>query len=120
MVSVSVYDGIVEVEVTKFITMDDVILDVHEYINSLPSLPSEQLMLIDATQCRTNIGLSDLGRLKNTNKLLTESFEMLKVAIVLDDPLYTAICMVYQNMMDSERFCLRVFSTRSGALRWLR
>ncbi len=120
MGNVMVSEGIVELDISRFITIDDVINNVQKYAEGFNPVSSVQLMVIDATRCRSNISLSDLGKLKQSNKLLCERFEMFKVAIVLNDPVYTALCMVYQNLMNSDRYQLKVFSTRDAAHRWLK
>lgn len=120
MGNVMVSEGIVEVDISRFITIDDVINNVQKYAEEINAVSSIQLLVIDATRCRSNISLSDLGKLKHSNKLLCERFEMLKVAIILNDPVYTALCMVYQNLLKSDRFQLKVFSTRGAACRWLK
>lgn len=120
MGNVTVSEGIVEVDISRFITIDDVIENIKEYAEGVAVVSGFQLLVIDATRCRSNISLNDLGKLKHCNQLLYERFEMLKVAIILNDPVYTAICMVYQNIINSERYQLNVFSTRGAAIRWLK
>ena len=120
MGNVTVSEGVVEVEITRFITIDDVIANIQEYVDGINAVSSIQLLVIDATRCRSNISLSDLTKLKHSNKLLCERFEMFKVAIILNDPVYTAICMVYQNLINSDHYHLKVFSTRGAAYRWLK
>lgn len=120
MENVTVYGGVVEVDISRFITIDDVIENIHKYVDGIHAIPSVQLLVIDATRCRSNISLSDLAKLKSSNKLLCENFELFRVAIILNDPVYTAICMVYQNLINSDRYQLKVFSTREAAYRWLK
>lgn len=120
MGNVTVSEGIVEVDISRFITIDDVIENIHKYVEGVDGISNFQLLAIDATRCRSNISLSDLSKLKHSNKLLSERFEMLKVAIILNDPVYTAICMVYQNIISSDKYNLKVFSTQGAAYRWLR
>ncbi len=119
MVSVSIVENIVEVDVNNFITIDDVIEYVKQYADESNLLPSNHLLVINATNCRTNISLSDLVKLDEINKLLCKKFESLKVAVMLSDPMYTAICMVYQKLIKSDHYNIKVFSTRSAAHRWL-
>lgn len=120
MANVTVSEGIVEVAISRFITIDDVINNIQEYAEGINAVDGLQLLVIDATQCRSNISLSDLSKLKHSNNLLCERFEMLKVGIILNDPVYTALCMVYQNLLKSDRYHLKVFSTRDAAYRWLK
>ncbi|WP_066628981.1 hypothetical protein [Labilibacter marinus] len=120
MVTVSVYGDIVEVDLNRFITIEDVIDSVKEYADESNTLPSSHLLVINATNCRTNIGLKDLARLDQVNELLSEKFELLKVAVLINDPMYTAICMIYQKLIKSNHYHFQVFSTRGAAHRWLK
>ncbi len=120
MVSVSLHDiRIEEVEVDRFITINDVIDAISQYTERSEVLPDNHLMIINATNCRTNIGLKDLTKLDKVNRVLARKFNLLKVAVLVNDPMYTAICMVYQQLIKSNHYYFQVFSTRGAAQRWL-
>ena len=120
MVTVSVYEDIVEVDLNRFITIQDVINSVNDYADESHNLPANQLLVINATKCRTNIGLKDLAKLDQVNDLLSKKFNLLKVAVLINDPMYTAICMIYQQLIKSNHYHFQVFSTRGAAHRWLK
>ncbi len=119
MVTVSLYGSIVEVDINRFITIDDVIRIINQYIEDSQALPTRQLLLINATNCRTDIGLKDLSKLDAVNDMLSKKFDLLKVAVLLNDPVYTAICMIYNRLIKSDHYYIKVFTTRAAAQRWL-
>lgn len=119
MENVSVKDDVLEVSVTRFITIDDIIDNIERYVDRNKTLISSPLLLIDGTRCRSNVSLSDLAKLKDCNKLLVDTFKLFKVAIILDDPVYTATCMIYNNLINSSHYHVKVFSTQGAAHRWL-
>ena len=119
MMTVSVSGNIVEVDLNTFITIEDVIEAIDSFADGSIELPANHLLVINATNCRTNIGLRDLPKLDRVNEMLGEKFDLLKVAVLLNDPIYTAICMIYQQLIKSKHYCFQVFSTRTAAYRWL-
>ncbi|TLX75236.1 hypothetical protein E9993_10060 [Labilibacter sediminis] len=119
MVSISVQGEIIEVNVNEFITINDVIDMLTKHLDSLEYTQNNHRILLNAIRCRTNINLRDLSELDSINKEINERFNDLKIAVVIDDPIYTAICMVYQQLIKPFHYHFQVFSTKSAARRWL-
>ncbi|MGQ1784177.1 hypothetical protein ACT29I_03505 [Saccharicrinis sp. GN24d3] len=108
-----------EIEINRFITIDDIVDTIKQYADDFNHLPSSHKLVINAKKCRSNIRLKDLAKLNEVNTLLSEKFDLLKVAVLLNDPMYTAICMVYQQLIKSNHYFIQVFSTHGAAHRWL-
>jgi len=119
MVSVLAQDELVEVDVNDFITIYDVVdmLDMH--LNDFDCSEESYRVLVNATKCRTNISLRNLSEMEAINEKINERYRELKIAVIVDDPIYTAICMVYQQLIKSFRYNFQVFSTKTAARRWL-
>ncbi len=115
----SIQREIVEVDISRFITIDDVVSNAQEFLELNHIYSSQYLLLVNATNCRTNIGIKDLDNLQSLNTELAEKFSLLKVAVIVNDPVYTAICMVYQQLIKMNYYHFRVFSTKLAARRWL-
>ncbi|WP_027472059.1 hypothetical protein [Saccharicrinis fermentans] len=119
VMDITVREDMMEIEIDRFVTIEDIVEAVNRYADGFDRLPSNHKLVINATKCRSNIRLRDLSKLDEVNRLLSERFDLLKVAILLSDPMYTAICMVYQQLIKSDRYFVQVFSTRSAAYSWL-
>lgn len=119
MVSILAQGELVEVDVNDFITMNDVVDMLNKHLNDFNYLEANKRLLVTATKCRSNINLKDLSEMDSINRKIDERYTELKIAVIVDDPIYTAICMVYEQLIKSFHYHFQVFSTKKAARRWL-
>lgn len=111
--------GIIESRLTGMVTVEEVF----QYINKLKDLdkyPKRMLILTDSIHGRFEFSEEeDRQMVRLVTKYIT-SFDLIKDAIIVDDPRTTAFSILFRRAASSlPNYHFEVFSTREAALKWL-
>ncbi len=96
--------------------------EIVNYINSLMKenqLPENLKGIIDAREASFNIHPADLYNILSENVKMFSRFNSLKVAIIIKNPVDTALAMIFTRLIQLERYLFKVFTTETAAERWI-
>jgi len=96
--------------------------EIVNYINSLMKenhLPENLRGIIDAREASFNIHPADLYNIITENVKMFSRFNFLKVAIIINNPVDTALAMIFTRLIQLERYHFKVFNTDEAAERWI-
>ncbi|TLX72132.1 hypothetical protein E9993_18890 [Labilibacter sediminis] len=88
-------------------------------IRSTNEMPKDLRMLIDSTKGSLALNPAQLYKILDENIKLFSRFNTLKVAIVLDRPVDTALAVIYTRLIQLERYQFQVFNTILAATGWI-
>ena len=101
---------------------DVALIDIIKYIKANAennSYPRKLKILSDATKSNTNLKYEDLSIIAEENSEAFKKFDYVIDAIVLNDPIETALAMLYKETSKNNKYKFKIFSTREAAMRWL-
>ncbi len=96
--------------------------EIVNYINSLMKenhLPDHLKGIIDAREASFNVHPADLYNILSENIKMFSRFNSLKVAILIKNPVDTALAMIFTRLIQLERYHFKVFTTELAAERWI-
>ncbi len=114
----NIEEGYVEILFLKEVSQAEVI-NMLKSIKDHNEFPKDLKMFIDGTNGKLAINPDELQVILNENIKMFETFNTLKVAIVIDKPVDTAIAVIYNRMIQLERYEFKVFNTLMAAKVWL-
>lgn len=107
-----------DVNYSGTIVLQDVIENIHRVFNDY-DLPKNMFILEDARQANYNVSIKDNERILETLGKYVDNFNLLKVAMVQDKPVETAINLDYEYHARFPNFHYKVFTTIESAKIWL-
>ncbi len=96
--------------------------EIVNYINSLMKenhLPENLKGIIDARNASFGFHPADLYNIIEVNVKMFSRFNTLKVAIIITNPVDTALAMIFTRLIQLERYRFKVFTTPEAAERWI-
>ncbi len=96
--------------------------EIVNYINCLMKenhLPDNLKGIIDARNASFSVHPANLYNILSENVKMFTRFNMLKVAIIINNPVDTALAMIFTRLIQLERYHFKVFTTINGAERWI-
>ncbi len=90
--------------------------------NSLPEVASntpDLKILIDGIKCNLNINIRNLHNILSENQKLLSKYSSIKIAIIVDNPINTAIAMIYKRRITNDQLQFNLFSTKLLAISWI-
>ena len=97
--------------------------EIINYIGSLmkeDDLPRDLGVLIDARAGSVNINPANLYYILEENVKMFSKFNSLRVAIVVDGTINTALAVLYMRLIQLERYKFKTFSLMESAEEWVR
>ena len=82
-------------------------------------LPENILMLYDLSEAKLNFRPEEVEQLVKYTETSTQQFKRVRTAILVNDPDYTAYCILFSNNEPHTYIMREVFSTKKGAINWL-
>jgi hypothetical protein len=111
--------GIIETVLTGIITVDEVINYINELRNS-EKFPKRLLILTDSVNGRFGFTREEDLKIAEIVQQYAPLFELIKDAIIIDDPRTTAYSLLYRNSsLNIPNYQFEIFSTRDAAIKWL-
>ena len=111
--------GIIETTYEGIVTLQEVI----DYISVLKhpeKYPRKLLILTDAVHGRFEFSEEEDEILAGFVRQYAPSYELIKDAIIIDDPRTTAYSLLYRNAASSiPNYRFEIFNTREAAIEWL-
>lgn len=104
---------------TKGIIDKNHIIDFYRHMAVDLSYPRKLKTLIDATDCQFEFEIKDLRELFKELVLAFEKYDSLYEAIVVSKPYETVIATLFADGFKDPNYEFKVFSTKSGAVKWL-
>ncbi len=96
--------------------------EIVNYINSLMKenhLPKDLKGIIDARNASFTFHPADLYNIIEENVKMFTHFNTLKVAIIITNPVDTALAIIFTRLIQLERYNFKVFNTPEAAERWI-
>lgn len=83
------------------------------------SYPRSLKILTDAAEANMNFSAKDLSVIAEENYKSLEKYDHITDAIILTSPKETALSMLYKELVKTNKYKFKVFSTKDAAIRWL-
>lgn len=111
--------GIVETVLSGLITFEDVVRYIDE-LKNLQKFPKKLLILTDSVNGRFEFTAEEDQKIASMVQQHAPHFEVIKDAIIIDDPRTTAYSLLYRNASSNiPNYLFEIFSTREAAINWL-
>lgn len=110
--------GFLETFFTEKTTQEEII-DFLKSISEVDTFPMNLRILIDSTKGSLSLHPGQLYQILDENVKLFSHYNTLKVAIVLDRPIDTALAVIYTRLIQLENYQFQVFNTIAAASVWL-
>lgn len=111
--------GIIETTYEGIVTLQEVISYIGELRNT-GKYPKKLLILTDAVHGRFMFSEEEDQILAGIVRQYAPSYELIKDAIIIDDPRTTAYSLLYRHAASSiPNYRFEIFSTREAAIKWL-
>lgn len=117
------YDKDQEILVTLFIekvTQEEIIDYIHSMMSKADNFPKNLKVLIDASKGSLALHPGQLYNILDENIKMFSHYNTLKVAIVLESPIDTALAVIYARLIQIEYYQFHVFNTTMAASAWLK
>ncbi|MBT4295093.1 MAG: hypothetical protein HOD43_04735 [Candidatus Marinimicrobia bacterium] len=98
------------------------IAEIVDYIRATKNnsdYPRELKIITDSEHAEMNFSPADLVQIVEENYKSLERYTFIHDAIVVDSPRVTAMTMLYQELVKTNKYKFEVFSSRETALHWL-
>jgi hypothetical protein len=111
--------GIIETIYEGKVTFEDVIGYINE-LRNFEKFPKRLLILSDSTHGRISFTAEEDQLIAGIVRQYAPSYQLIKDAIIIDDPRTTAYSVLYRNAAASiPNYQFEIFSTRQAAINWL-
>jgi hypothetical protein len=111
-------DGILYTRPNPVVAIDDMRNGIQMLVAST-SLPRDLKILEDARESTITFQASDLPALSRQLERILGLYSSVRHAVVLSNPLNTALAMLIGSKANNDKYQLRVFSTPDAARSWL-
>lgn len=115
------YDQEKQLLITQF-TGD---VDLNEYLsyiyslNENPEYSRNINILIDFRNANSLYSISGIKKISDATKQAFQHYSSAKIAIIENNPLETALSILYQKITKQKNYRFRIFSTKDATLKWL-
>ncbi|MGD0581543.1 MAG: hypothetical protein ABR974_01205 [Bacteroidales bacterium] len=104
-----------------FVSAESIASIITDIVNERKNLPDNVRVLVDARRAKYDGKPDDLKMILRKFREHNRKFEMIKLAIILQNPYETAISIIMQEMLKNiENIFFKVCSTEQAAISWLR
>lgn len=111
--------GIIETTYEGNVTFEDV-MDYIAELRNVEKYPKKLLILSDSVRGRFNFTEEEDQLIAGIVRQYAPSFELIRDAIIIDDPRTTAYSVLYRNTsLSIPNYQFEIFSTREAAITWL-
>ncbi len=81
--------------------------------------PRHLKIITDASQAIFNFSFTDLQHIVVENEKSLEQYDSITDAIIVNDPINTALSILYQELEKNMKYEFSIFSTKKASLEWL-
>lgn len=111
-------NGVLEAKFFGDVTLQEII----DYIDATKlnkSFPRKLKIRTDAMEANFIFSVGDLDKIIEANNQSLEQYQFIIDGIIVDDPLNTALSILYQRLGNNPKYRFNVFSTAEAADEWL-
>lgn len=114
----NIHTKILETEFKDDITAQQV-LDYITAFKENTSYPRKLKSVVDATKANFKFSFRDLKSFNDAKTKSLESYELVMVAIIIDNSATAALSVLYEAIANNKKYKFKVFSSEEGAYNWL-
>jgi len=81
--------------------------------------PRKLKIITDASHANFTFSVSDLDRIVTENEKSLEKYESITDAIIVDDPMTTALSILFKELEKNVKYKFNIFSTKEASHNWL-
>jgi hypothetical protein len=85
-----------------------------------PQLPKNLAILQDARELRIQLNHKNIHHVHERLNSVSSRFTKIRHALVIEDPMHTALAFLLKELLKDQHYAFNVFSTKEAAYKWLK